>query len=711
MMANNIADITAGDGRYIAVGQRGTIIVSDDAVHWRHRNVSIPDNLTAIAYGEGRFVVGGSNGRILSSVDGEEWFLSNLGANIAIWDVCFGSGKFVAAAAQGYRTNKLWVSADATNWTQIFQSVGAPRSMAYGNGRFVIVGSGSMVSMDATNWISNPAFSAYTIAYGNGRFLAISDAGGHRYLVSSSEDGLSWKAVQTFGPSAILGLTYGNDFFVATAQLGTILTTIDGLEFTLRAQNVSAPICYDGERFVGVSSTWGVWESSDGVRWRPKKQFRVSPFANLYALAAGAGTSVALWELPSTLRNKPSYLFSTNQSTWTSVATNPPLISYYPVYDAAFADGKFVGVSGAGAILLSTNGINWSNPSSGTTAWLRNVCFARGTFYVRPESGSMLVSGDGAAWSAAEFDAAFSRVADDGNRLVAVNGTTTVLVSTNGVIWSPNTVVNSKPLGAVAYGNRRFVAIGSQGALMVSTNGIAWSLGESGTVQNLNGITFAENVFVVVGNEGTILTSRDGIDWTAQDSRTRVELYNVVWTGTSFLVSGNSGLILQSDPLIATAPVIIQSPQPQDIQSGTELSLDVIASGSSPLNFQWSMNGAIFGMATNSYFYRRHVTPSDAGDYAVIVSNSVGSVTSAVAHVSIETNVNAPTLQVVRRSHAEIDIVGTPGIEHVLEFTSTLGDSNSWQTLHTFTPATVVTTIPDVRSTNVPLRFYRSLTR
>jgi hypothetical protein len=497
---------------------------------------------------------------------------------------------------------------------------------------------------------------------------------------------------------------FGNELFVEAG-----FTSIDGLELIPRTNIIVGALYFDGSRFIN-SSYSGINQSPDGVHWSQTVP-RMGLFFSGTGLATDGERTLVFGDALFSGMAALSYLATTNGVVWAEVKTNLPGTTSFSVSDTVFADGKFVVIAAGGSIFVSTNGMDWSNRPSGTTDWLRHICHVRSEFYVRPDSGNMLVSSDGLTWARTQFETKFWDAADDGNVIAAVDSGTNIFVSTNGVAWSTNTFASPNPLIAIAYGNDHFVAVGYQGAVVISTNGFDWLASDSRSVAFLNSVAFGAGAFVAVGSSGTIRTSIDGRTWTIQESGTRMDLQNVVWTGRSFFISGYSGVILQSEQFFATAPIIVQQPKLLTVHSGTDVSIDVIASGSSPLAFQWSRNGAALATATNSYFYRRHALPSDAGDYSVVVSNSAGSVTSIVAHVSIETNVYAPRLQVTRRSYAELDLTGTPGAEQVLEYTSTLEDSNSWRTLRTIVPTSDIFTLPDVSSTNVPRRFYRSSAR
>lgn len=85
-----------------------------------------------------------------------------------------------------------------------------------------------------------------------------------------------------------------------------------------------------------------------------------------------------------------------------------------------------------------------------------------------------------------------------------------------------------------------------------------------------------------------------------------------------------------------TAPVITAQPQSLTLAVSNSASFTVVASGSAPLSYLWFFNtNTVLGGATNSALTLASVQGTNAGSYFVVVSNSVGSVTSQVATLAI----------------------------------------------------------------------------
>src|SRR5439155_14061799 len=86
---------------------------------------------------------------------------------------------------------------------------------------------------------------------------------------------------------------------------------------------------------------------------------------------------------------------------------------------------------------------------------------------------------------------------------------------------------------------------------------------------------------------------------------------------------------------VLVPPAIINPPQSQGVVRGQSTTFTVDAQGTSPLRYQWRFNGNNLAGATNAALALTNVLPTQAGNYAVVVNNSVGGTTSAVATLTV----------------------------------------------------------------------------
>ena len=86
---------------------------------------------------------------------------------------------------------------------------------------------------------------------------------------------------------------------------------------------------------------------------------------------------------------------------------------------------------------------------------------------------------------------------------------------------------------------------------------------------------------------------------------------------------------------VATAPRITTQPASHTVVAGASVTFSVVATGTTPLRCQWRKNGTAISGATGASLTLSGVTAAAAGSYTVVVSNAVGSVTSAAATLTV----------------------------------------------------------------------------
>ncbi|MBU6402502.1 MAG: immunoglobulin domain-containing protein [Verrucomicrobia bacterium] len=94
------------------------------------------------------------------------------------------------------------------------------------------------------------------------------------------------------------------------------------------------------------------------------------------------------------------------------------------------------------------------------------------------------------------------------------------------------------------------------------------------------------------------------------------------------------------------APVVTAQPQSQIVTVGTTVTFNVAVTGSVPLSYQWLKGGIPIPVGTNESFTVSNAQAADAGNYAVLVSNMAGSVTSATAVLTVNPVVVSPVIAV-----------------------------------------------------------------
>jgi len=263
--------------------------------------------------------------------------------------IAYGNGRFVAVGTTG-TGNRVMTSDDGVNWeTQTSASDSSWLDVCYGNGIFVAVGVGVvMTSPDGITWTSRtPAVGNFwqSVCYGKGKFVAVSN-NGTGDQVMTSVDGIVWESQSNPVDLGWFGVTYGNETFVAVANTGTgnrVMTSPDGETWTSRssaADNNWTDVTYGKGIFVAVA--WSgtgnrVMTSDDGVTWSTQ----TTPADNNWtSITYGGGLFVAV----ATSGTSNRVMTSVDGSTWRLRAS--ALDNDW--YAVAYGNGVFAAVAQTG---------------------------------------------------------------------------------------------------------------------------------------------------------------------------------------------------------------------------------------------------------------------------------------------------------------------------------------------------------------------------
>ncbi|MDR3456038.1 MAG: immunoglobulin domain-containing protein [Verrucomicrobiae bacterium] len=116
------------------------------------------------------------------------------------------------------------------------------------------------------------------------------------------------------------------------------------------------------------------------------------------------------------------------------------------------------------------------------------------------------------------------------------------------------------------------------------------------------------------------------------------------------------------------APMITAQPTNLTVTVNNTAVFNVTAQGTSPLYYQWSYNGTNILGATNSSLTLNNISPAFAGNYSVLVSNFVGTVTSSNATLTVLVPAVPPSI--LAQTPSQIVLLGSAAT-----FTVTAGGS------------------------------------
>ncbi|MEI8037651.1 MAG: cadherin-like beta sandwich domain-containing protein, partial [Verrucomicrobiota bacterium] len=471
----------------------------------------------------------------------DTWTQQSIASTDYLYDVVWGKGRFVAA---------MWYGAVHTSWDgESWTYVGDPPAfdmqprLAFGNNGFVMAGKKDGVaeaqicySADARIWkaATFPAGIAQIqeVAFGNGKFLAVADGG----KVLSSVDGSTWSLTTVGGTPNFRHITW------------------DGSAWAAVAMNAA-------QSFAEV-----VWTSPDGVTWTQRSALgftteRIYGFGGvMYALGFYSGVTYS-----------NLFKYSTDHGVnWTVVTT--PGTTLWSTYRMAVADDGTFLVTGQPlsepgqpsqprALLVSADGIHWtlSTANSGNSAVGNAIGLVFGAGRFLSVDNSQVVRKSGAfypsntppvpVFTLNPATAPARQVVDLAASASDANGDSLVYAWDFG---SPFPIFDGARIAPVFdFGGSYPVTLrvsDSHGGLAtlsytltITDPARTFTQRTSTTTNNLTAIAANSSIAVAVGWAGAILTSTDGVTWTPRsvpEYAVNISFQSATWDGSKFIIVG-----------------------------------------------------------------------------------------------------------------------------------------------------------------------------
>jgi hypothetical protein len=199
----------------------------------------------------------------------------------------------------------------------------------------------------------------------------------------------------------------------------------------------------------------------------------------------------------------------------------------------------------------------------------------------------------------------------------------------------------------------------------------------------------------------------------AQSSTLTLNAVDTSKAGNYTVVVANAGGSVTSVVATLTVnvpPGITTQPQSLTVTQGQSASFSVVASGTAPLSYQWSFNSVALSGATSSTLTLTNVKATDNGNYTMVVTNVAGSVTSAVATLTV-TNPAPPAPPTIGAAGMTTNgftfqLSVSVGLTYVILATTNLQD---WTPISTNVALTGNVVITDPAATNCSRHFYRAM--
>jgi hypothetical protein len=423
--ASGLNGCAFGEGRFLIVGDAGSIFDSPDGKVWTSRpkadfsfstlvrgdSVFVARDATysyhskdglswtkggglnglyPLSYAEKRFLSPGPDGTMYSSSNGETWSRDTTGTRDQLYCLSASAGKLLASGV------KTTFSPDGKKWeTRTFEKTGNLKSVAYGNGRYVAVGSSGPVqlSADGSLWstcVGNITSLFTKIIFANGKFTAL----GELKSVVTSVDGDNWVLAQDqVPPYTFTDVASGASGYV---MIGNMFNTFSSRSIAYGSQNGNVwdtlaidmltvhALVYGSGKFVAVGHSGAILSSDDGVKW---DSHAVPGFTKpLFAVASGGGVFVAVGD-------KGGMVSSPDGVSWTNRTTDTTTFFTSVTYNGH----QFVAIGSGSAMRFSTDGATWTNGISGIDGG-HDIYYGGGRHIMLGSSRGVAVSTDSILW-------------------------------------------------------------------------------------------------------------------------------------------------------------------------------------------------------------------------------------------------------------------------------------------------------------------------
>ena len=291
---------------------------------------------------------------------GSKW---NTAANTTSGDaycITFGANLFVAGGTLTTFYPCVITSTDAITWTQTAipgALQGIIQRIAFANGTFVATASNSnqiFYSSDGSNWTISASTSPFLtegLAYGNGKWVGVCGIGPTPTQftpITSTDNGVTWTTgtQQTAAFGGATDLFFYNGVFIATTTTAKIVTSVDGVTWTLAANlqtilasNLIVGITFGNNVFCAISFGGGIAISSDLTNWTLVQAAYTSPNYGFNDIDFFNGRFIAVGRENSGATRTTVVLTSIYGTNWILYDTDVPVASFIPA-DQSLANGN-----------------------------------------------------------------------------------------------------------------------------------------------------------------------------------------------------------------------------------------------------------------------------------------------------------------------------------------------------------------------------------
>jgi len=556
--ASFLEDIAWSGSRFVAVGidsaSKGAIIASNDGAVWNIVYSTINNtSLTGVVWSGTMFIAIGfdliaGNAIIITSNDGITWVTQNSPVINNATSIYFTSieysGMQSVIAGQYFDTSlNMWqslilTSSDGANWLQ--------QSLNINDYNFV-----NSIKWTGFQYVAvGQVRDAITLTY--------------NALIATSADGVTWSFQSlNSGPITQLNdIVWAGGQYIAVGSTNNqplLIKSNDGINWTVDTS------LFDASYNISLDSI--IWT---GTTYMVTGYINSNRFSNVFGGAVYSSTNGMTWSVQKSLNN-----FSPNN--FNGIANNGNMYisvsGFYKGWNSLIE--KRIGIQPFGGIMQSTDGVLWMPISGSSIYYLNDIIWVNNQFIAVGDSGTILLSSNGVTWSNIipndpnYLAYRFTSIIWTGSNYMVTGiadnmGTDFIMTSSDGLNWSTQILLSSSQLNEASFNGSRYVLVGSNSNvlskiplsnLVTSSDGINWSYNNIPNI-DFYSVVWSGTMFIAVGYDklnmtSAIFSSNDGVSWSQQNAGIgNNQLRSIIWDGSQFIAAGGTdtslGVVLTS---------------------------------------------------------------------------------------------------------------------------------------------------------------------
>ena len=517
--AQVLRGVAEGAGVLVAVGDGMRVMRSTDGgTTWNDASVPGYGSLNAVSFGAGTFVAVGSRGQIFTSKDAIVWQSQSSGATTTLNGVAFGgkgaSARFVAIGDG----STVLSSADGITWKAVATNLHHTQGSAF-DYKLRSISYGDAATLD---------YFVLTASDGNGN-------GGYAFYLKADTDLATWTPSPAGSMGFLLGAPiYGSAFgkyvgaagavpsFHLVGMLGFWAHVEETAPGTLTFATVNAgtaadtwgAVAFDGADTLAVFGQSGKVMScsiSKGCKFGANGWALEStpPASGMWAATQAAGKIVGV--------GSDELVFGkTAGAAVTELHRSSPSFTHLLTRTVASVGDNVVvsGTFGGRYLHSSDGGLHFASVAAPNQNGLWGAKAIGGKLYMVGDKSTIMSSDTGATGT---WDVASTSPTTDSLRAIASSGALTIAAGSNGLFTSPDGKTWTHQVGAghgimsLEWEGTTFVATTSDGHILTTTDGVTFkdALFDQAQGMSLEGLSIVGGTIVVTGREGHVWMSTD----------------------------------------------------------------------------------------------------------------------------------------------------------------------------------------------------------